>query len=118
MDGGVPELHNMLDFAEQHGVELFLEGVLVYECGEIVFIRSLYGLIDSIDPLHGQFESLAAADGAHGRSRRKDLFRFHGRGGEHGELFAVFEKIEVGCHDQRTSFQNGCRKQMTEYEIK
>ena len=96
MNGDIPERHDPLDLAEQEGRELLVEGVLMDERGEIVPIGSLYALIDGIDPLHGQLQSLAAADDAHGGRRSKDLFRLHGGRGEQGELFAAVQKVEVG----------------------
>ena len=65
-------------------------------CTAPYLVGSLYALIDGIDPLYGELQSLAAADDAHGGRRGKDLFRLHGGSGEHGELFAVVQKVEVG----------------------
>lgn len=103
MNGHVPERHDPLDLAEQKGRELLFEGVFVDERGEIVLIGSLYAVIDGIDPLHGQLQSLAAADDAHGGRRGKDLFRLHGGSGEQGELLAAVQKVEVG--HTRTPFR-------------
>lgn len=96
MDGNVAERDDAFDFVEQKVGELFFEGVLVDERGERILVGSLYALVDGIDPLHGQLQSLAAADDAHGGRRGKDLFRLHGGSGEHGELFAAVQKVEVG----------------------
>ena len=96
MNGDVPERDDPLDFAEQEGRKLFFEGILMDERGEIVLIGSLYAFIDGIDPLHGQLQSLAATDDAHGGRRGKDLFRLHGGRGEQGELLTAVQKVEVG----------------------
>lgn len=96
MNGDVPERDDPLDLAEQEGRELLFEGVLMDERGEIVLIGSLYAVIDGIDPLYGQLQSLAAADDAHGGRRGKDLFRLHGGSGEQGELLTAVQKVEVG----------------------
>ena len=96
MNGHVAELDDPFDFLEQKVGELFFEGVFVDERGKRILVGSLYALIDGINPFYGELQSLAAADDAHGGRRGKDLFRFYGGSGEHGELFAVVQKVEVG----------------------
>ena len=60
------------------------KGGLVDKGLQVVLVGHFHGAVGGIDPLNRQFQRLAAADSAHGRSGGVDFFGFHAGRGEEG----------------------------------
>ena len=102
MYGEVPELDDIGQLPPGLMIYSKAEARLVNHGLQIVLIRHLHGIVCGIDPLDRQFQSLTAANGAHGRRRRINPLRLQRSRSKQGVFFDVFEEFKIG-HNQPSS---------------
>ena len=95
MYGKVSKLDDKRDFSPGVVVHRKAERRFVNQRLQVVLIGHLHGVICRVDPLHRQFQRLAAAHRTHGRSRSVDCLGFDAGRGKEGIFGFGLEEGEV-----------------------